>query len=103
MRRPRDIDAELKDLAAKAKTLKTRKVVQLGELVIATGADALEPELLAGLLLSALETKTAAARADWTARGEAFFCKGKGEGRKLATAEGHAAGPGQNPGPGAAS
>ena len=41
MRKPRDYDAELKALEDKAKELKTRKVQQLGELVIATGADAL--------------------------------------------------------------
>jgi len=41
MRKPRDFDAELKALEDKAKELKTRKVRQLGELVIATGADTL--------------------------------------------------------------
>lgn len=48
MRKPRDFDAELKALEDKAKDLKTRKVQQLGELVIATGADALTPDELAG-------------------------------------------------------
>src|ERR1700759_2792919 len=38
MRKPRDFDAELKSLEDKARGLKTRKVQQLGELVIATGA-----------------------------------------------------------------
>jgi len=37
MRKPRDYDAELKALEDKARELKTRKVQQLGELVIATG------------------------------------------------------------------
>jgi DNA-binding protein H-NS len=37
MRKPRDFDAELKALEDKARGLKTRKVRQLGELVIATG------------------------------------------------------------------
>ena len=41
MRKPRDFDAELKALEDKAKDLKNRKVQQLGELVILTGADAL--------------------------------------------------------------
>lgn len=101
MRKPRDIDAELKALATKAKQLKGRKITQLGELVIATGADELEPELLAGVLLSALETKTAATRSDWKARGDAFFRKGAG--RKLVpAADGDASGSGQNPGSGAA-
>ena len=48
MRKPRDYDAELKALQDKANALKQRKVLQLGELVIATGADALDPETLAG-------------------------------------------------------
>ena len=41
MRKPRDFDAELKALNEKAAQLKTRKVKQFGELVIATGAEAL--------------------------------------------------------------
>ena len=41
MRKPRDFDAELKALVDKARNLKSRKVQQLGELVVATGADAL--------------------------------------------------------------
>ncbi|MGX7872852.1 conjugal transfer protein TraD [Mesorhizobium sp. ORM6] len=41
MRKPRDFDAELYALEEKARELKTRKVQQLGELVIATGADQL--------------------------------------------------------------
>lgn len=100
MRKPRDIDAELKALATKAKQLKGRKITQLGELVIATGADELEPELLAGALLSALATKDAASRETWRTKGEAFFRKGAG--RKLAAAaDGDASGSGQNPGAGA--
>ena len=46
MRKPRDFDAELKALDDKARGLKTRKVRQLGELVIATGADSLTAEEL---------------------------------------------------------
>jgi hypothetical protein len=41
MRKPRDFDGELKALQDKARDLKSRKVQQLGELVIATGADSL--------------------------------------------------------------
>ena len=48
MRKPRDFDAELKSLEDKARELKTRKVRQLGELVIATGADTLTANELAG-------------------------------------------------------
>jgi Conjugal transfer protein TraD len=48
MRKPRDFDAELKALGDKARDLKSRKVQQLGELVIATGADALNANELGG-------------------------------------------------------
>ena len=48
MRKPRDLDGELKALHDKARELKTRKVEQLGELVIATGADSLSADELAG-------------------------------------------------------
>lgn len=73
MRKPRDIDAELKALQEKAKGLKARKVVQLGELVTATGADALDAETLAGMLLAAVEAKDAETREGWRRRGAAFF------------------------------
>ena len=46
MRKPRDYETELKALGDKTKLLKERKVRQLGELVIATGADVLDPEIL---------------------------------------------------------
>ncbi len=73
MRKPRDIDAELKALQEKAKGLKARKVSQHGELVAATGADQLDPDILAGVLLAAVETKDAAQREAWRKRGSAFF------------------------------
>ena len=47
MRKPCDYDAELKALDDKARTLKTRKVAQLGDLVMATGADVLDAGMLA--------------------------------------------------------
>lgn len=100
MRKPRDIDAELRALADKAKQLKSRKVTQLGELVIATGADELEPEILAGALLAAQASKDASSREAWKTQGEAFFRKNAG--RKLSSASrGDAAGSGQDPGAGA--
>lgn len=55
MRKPTDFDAELKALEGKVRELKTRKVKLLGELVIATGADALAPVELAGALLELAE------------------------------------------------
>lgn len=73
MRKPRDIDLELKALEAKAKTLKERRVRQLGELVIATGAEALDPDLLAGALLAAAATKDAGVKEGWRKAGAAFF------------------------------
>lgn len=73
MRKPRDYDAELKLLDDKARALKARKLEQLGELVVATGADALPVEQLAGALLMATEQKDVAAREAQRARGAAFF------------------------------
>ena len=73
MRKPRDFDTELKALEDKARALKTRKVRQLGELVIATGADTLTANELAGALIVLAETKEAGKREAWTRRGAAFF------------------------------
>ncbi|UFS67272.1 conjugal transfer protein TraD [Paracoccus denitrificans] len=73
MRKPRDYDAELKALEDKARELKTRKVQQLGELVIATGADGLTADELAGALVALAETKDPAKREAWAKRGSAFF------------------------------
>jgi DNA-binding protein H-NS len=73
MRKPRDFDAELKTLTDKARDLKSRKVQQLGELVIATGADALGADELAGALIVLVETKEAGKREAWAKRGAAFF------------------------------
>ncbi|PXA95776.1 conjugal transfer protein TraD [Nostoc sp. 3335mG] len=84
MRKPRDYDSELQALSDKAKQLKSRKLQQLGELVIATGADALPVEQLAGALLIAVEAKEAATKEGWRKRGAAFFrgerTAGKGAG-----------------------
>ena len=74
MRKPRDIDAELKALADKAKGLKAQRVLQLGELVTVTGADALDLETLAGALLAAVESvKTPETKEAWRREGTAFF------------------------------
>ena len=72
MRKPRDFDAELQALTDKAKALKTKKHGQLGELVIATGADALSIEQLAGALLDAVGADAARKEA-WRKHGVAFF------------------------------
>ena len=73
MRKVRDYDAELKALGDKAKALKARKIQQLGELVVSTGADAFDTEILAGILLSAYRTTDHAAKEAWRADGAAFF------------------------------
>jgi len=83
MRKPRDYDAELKVLEDKARELKARKVQQLGELVIATGADALTADELAGALVALAEIKDAGKREAWAKRGEAFF---QGRARRSAPA-----------------
>lgn len=75
MRKPRDFDTELKTLNERAKHLQARRVQQLGEVVIATRADALPIEQLAGLLLSALESKDEGAKEAWRKRGASFFQK----------------------------
>ena len=73
MRKVRDFDAELKALNDRAKLLKQRKVQQFGELIEATGADALEPDLLAGALLAAVAEKDKATTAAWSRQGAQFF------------------------------
>ena len=73
MHKPRDFDAELKALGDKARELKSRKVQQLGELVMATGADALNANELAGALIVLAETKETGRREAWAKRGAAFF------------------------------
>ena len=83
MRKPRDFDAELKALEGKAKELKARKVQQLGELVIAIGADALSANELAGALIVLTETKDSGKREAWARRGAAFF---QGRSRRSARA-----------------
>jgi Conjugal transfer protein TraD len=83
MRKPRDFDAELKVLEDKARDLKLRKVRELGELVIATGADVLSADELAGALVVLAETKDIAKKEVWAKRGAAFF---RGRSRRTAPA-----------------
>lgn len=78
MRKPRDFDAELGALEQKARSLRQRKVMQLGELVIATGADQLPIDMLAGALLAAVGTDNAATKEGWQKAGTAMF-QGKAE------------------------
>ena len=73
MRKVRDFDAELKALNDRAKLLKQRKIQQFGELIEATGADALDPDLLAGALLAVVAETDKSIMTKWSARGAQFF------------------------------
>ncbi|GAC1574076.1 MAG: hypothetical protein NVS3B5_04120 [Sphingomicrobium sp.] len=73
MRKPKDFDSELQALEQKARSLKERKLRQLGELVTATGADALDSETLAGGLLAMIEADDPDRKDSWRERGQAFF------------------------------
>lgn len=73
MRKPKDIDAELAALAERAAALKARRLTQLGELVIASGADALGADILMGALAAAATEKNDQTRSRWRQQGEAFF------------------------------
>ena len=73
MRKLRDYDSELKALDEKTKLLKERRLHQLGELIVATGADSLPVEQLAGVLLAAVEANDAAKKEGWRKRGATFF------------------------------
>ena len=79
MRKTRDYDAELRALGEKAKALRAKKVEQLGQLVTSTGADALELDILAGILITAVESSNAEEKEAWRAKGSAFF---QGRGKK---------------------
>lgn len=83
MRKPKDIDAELVALAERAAALKARRVSQLGELVIASGADALGADILMGALAAAATETNDQTRSQWGLRGEAFF---RGERTRAAAA-----------------
>ena len=73
MRKPRDFDAALRALTDKTKALKENKRRQLGELVVATGADMIDVEILAGGLLTIVESTNKAQKEAWRQRGVAFF------------------------------
>src|SRR5438094_2405342 len=77
MRAPRDYDSELRAISERAKQLQERKLRQLGELVVATGADVLPIEQLAGALLEARGATDMMRKEEWRARGAALFRKGR--------------------------
>ena len=88
MRKPRDIDSELQALEAKAKALKEGRVRQLGELVIATNADSLDADILAGALLGAAANDDASMKEGWRKAGAGFF---QSKTRKAARSAGRSA------------
>ena len=80
MRKVRDYDAELKSLKDKERALKARKVEQLGALVVATGADVLDLEVIAGMLRHGVtQAKEISVKEGWRADGATFL---KRRGRK---------------------
>ncbi len=85
MRKVRDYDAELKALNDRARDIKAKKIQQLGELVIATGAHAFDVETLAGVLLAAANTTDPEQREAWRSKGAAFFQR---RGRKSGGSQG---------------
>lgn len=83
----KDYDLELKALQQRQRELRLKHVQQLGNLVVATGANALDPETLAGALLSAVASIDTAAREGWRAQGAAFFQRRARNTRRRARAE----------------
>ncbi len=105
MRKPRDYDAELLTLNERTRNLRNRKLVQYGELVSTITADTLSVELLAGVLLAAVDNKDAATREGWRRRGAAFFRGTREDGRRPGsnagsepTGDGTASPPARTPG-----
>ena len=96
MRKPGDYDSELKALEDRARQLKDRRIRQLGELVIATGADGLTSEQLAGVLLAAMNTNDGATKEAWTRAGAAFFRRGAATRRKATRDNGEGAAKGMD-------
>ena len=96
-RKPRDIAAELKALQDKAKTLKAKRLVQFGELIVATGADALDAETLAGALVAAVEgAKQPETKEGWRRRGATFFQSRARRGKGAGQPQGDGAGDAEN-------
>ncbi len=102
MRKVRDYDAELKALEDKARSLKARRVEQLGQLVTSTGADTFDMETLAGVLLNAVKSQNTDEREGWRASGAAFFQRRgrKGARKTDSNVNSGASQPGANPAPG---
>ena len=85
MRKPRDYDTELESLDQKANALKQRKIIQLGELVIACRADTVPVDVLAGALLS-ISSSSAPVQEAWRKAGAAMFQRKARSNERRATA-----------------
>ncbi len=100
MRKPRDIDAELRALADRRRDLVARKITQLGELVVATGADTLDLETLAGALLAA-QQEDRLVQEGWRRSGAEFFQRRSASSRARRSPDGDRRSPVQVRGAGA--
>lgn len=102
MRKVRDYDAELKALEDKARSLKARRVEQLGALVTSTGGDTLDMETLAGVLLNAVKSQNTDEKEKWRASGAAFFQRRGRKGARKTDSDGNSGAPqpGADPAPG---
>ena len=101
MREPPNYAEEMKALKEKADELKRESARRLGELVVATGARELPPDVLAGALLDLVGRyrDDPAGLSAFAASGAAFF-RGTGSRRR---ANGRAGADAAGPGPGGAS
>ena len=92
MRKVRDYDAELKSLKDKERALKARKVEQLGALVVATGADVLDLEVIAGMLRHGVtQAKENSVKESWRADGATFLERRGRKGHGTADGDGSGA------------
>lgn len=90
----RDIRGELAALREKEIELRAQHAEQLVRLLQETHADELDPTLLAGILLTAVEEKDPATLEAWRQRGEMLFRPARSRSRKdPAPAREAAAGP----------
>ena len=92
MRKVRDYDTELKALKDRERALKARKVEQLGALVVATGADALDLEVIAGMLRhGVVEAQIDSVKESWRAEGATFLGRRGRKGHRAAEGDGSGA------------
>jgi hypothetical protein len=85
-----DYNAELKALEDKARGLKARRVEQLGQLVTATGADALDMKRSPARCSMPSRSQNAEAKEAWRAKGAAFFQRRGRKGGRTAGGNGDA-------------